>query len=100
MAVLNPSIKIYLILDITQLAQRERINITNSFLKDIDFFIFHSTKLLGGGFESANIIIKRNDIPSTAYAPLCPAPEVRFDILNSLRDSTDPSKLYRVALSL
>jgi len=100
MALRNPSIKIYLILDITQLAQRERININNSYLKDIDFLIFHSTKLLGGGFESANIIIKRNDLPSTAYAPLCPTPEISFDILNSLRDSTDVSKLYRVALSL
>lgn len=38
---------------------REKINIKDTFLKDVDFFIVNATKFLGGGFDSTNIIIYR-----------------------------------------
>ncbi|EAR92518.2 hypothetical protein TTHERM_00088140 (macronuclear) [Tetrahymena thermophila SB210] len=100
MALRNKNIRIYFCLDITQLAQREKIDAKEGVFKDVDFFILQSSKLLGGGFDSTNILISKKESATSVLAPQRPLADNCNNILDSLTENNDPTKLYRVALSL
>lgn len=57
----NSKTKILIVLDITQMVQREKINAKDGIYKNVDFFVLMSSKLIGGGFNSTNIIISKKE---------------------------------------
>lgn len=55
----NKTIRIFICLNITHLTYREKLDFTSSYLKNVDFFVLHSAKLIGAGYGSTNIIISK-----------------------------------------
>lgn len=57
MAKVNPRLRIFLCMNITGLIQREEVNLANTYFQDVDFIVVHTSKLLGGGLNSANLLL-------------------------------------------
>lgn len=85
--------KIFTCLDITAILSKDKLNLrTDELYKDIDFFIFNCTTLLGanGAAGSTNILIAKASTGLLQHQPII-AEEIRED---------DLVRLYRLSLTL